>query len=93
LGRCPGEGHGNPLQCSCLENPHGQRSLAGYSPWGQSLTPQYSTGISFHVDFFTVNQLSDSKSLAQKKKGGRGEIWCEKAKHWRNGLSNSDQSK
>ena len=26
------EGHGNPLQYSCLENPHGQRSLAGYSP-------------------------------------------------------------
>ena len=20
-GRCPGGGHGNPLQCSCLENP------------------------------------------------------------------------
>ena len=20
---------------SCLENPHGQRSLAGYSPWGR----------------------------------------------------------
>ena len=20
LGRAPGEGHGNPLQCSCLEN-------------------------------------------------------------------------
>ena len=32
LGRSPGEGHGNPLQYSCLENPHGQRSLAGYSP-------------------------------------------------------------
>ena len=31
----PGEGHGNPLQYSCLENPHGQRSLAGYSPWGR----------------------------------------------------------
>ena len=30
----PGEGHGNPLQHSCLENPHGQRSLAGYSLWG-----------------------------------------------------------
>ena len=29
-----GEGHGNPLQCSRLENPHGQRSPAGYSPWG-----------------------------------------------------------
>ena len=24
-------GHGNPLQNSCLENPHGQRSLEGYS--------------------------------------------------------------
>ena len=30
----PGEGNGNPLQYSRLENPHGQRSLAGYSPWG-----------------------------------------------------------
>ena len=29
-----GGGHGNPLQYSCLENPPGQRSLAGYSPWG-----------------------------------------------------------
>ena len=27
-------GHGNPLQYSCLENPHGQRSLEGYSPLG-----------------------------------------------------------
>ena len=34
LERYPGGGHGNPLQCSCLENPHGQRSLTGYSPWG-----------------------------------------------------------
>ena len=34
LGRCPGEGNGNPLQYSCLENPHGQRSLADYSPQG-----------------------------------------------------------
>ena len=33
LGRSPGGGHGNPGE-SCLENPHGQRSLAGYSPWG-----------------------------------------------------------
>ena len=32
LGRSLGRGHGNPLQYSCLENPHGQRSLVGYSP-------------------------------------------------------------
>ena len=34
LGRSPGGGHGYPLQYSRLENPHGQKSLAGYSPWG-----------------------------------------------------------
>ena len=34
LGRSPGGKHGNPLQYPCLENPHGQRSLGGYSSWG-----------------------------------------------------------
>ena len=34
LGTSPGGGHSNLLQYSCLENPHGQRSLSGYSPWG-----------------------------------------------------------
>ena len=36
LGRSPGEGNSTPaavLQYSCLENPHGQRSLAGCSSW------------------------------------------------------------
>ena len=33
LVRSPEGGHGNPLQQSCLEHPHGQRSLEGYSPW------------------------------------------------------------
>ena len=34
-GRPPEGGHGNPLQYSCLKNPHGQRSLVGYSLWGR----------------------------------------------------------
>ena len=34
VGRSPGRGQGNLLQYSCLENPHGQRSLVGYSPLG-----------------------------------------------------------
>ena len=34
-GRSAGGGHGNPLQYCCLENPHGQRSLVGYSPQGR----------------------------------------------------------
>ena len=33
-GRFPGGGYGNPLQSSRLKNPHGQRSLEGYSPYG-----------------------------------------------------------
>ena len=33
-GRSSGGGHANPLQTFCLENPQGQRSLVGYSPWG-----------------------------------------------------------
>ena len=46
LGRSPGVGHGNPLQYSCLEDPHGQRSLASPSPWGHrksDTTEQLST--------------------------------------------------
>ena len=42
LKRSPGGRHGNPLQYSCLENPHGQRNLVGYGPWGckESDTPE-----------------------------------------------------
>ena len=35
LGKSPGGGPDSPLQYSCLENSHGQRSLAGHSPWGR----------------------------------------------------------
>ena len=46
VGKIPGGGPGNSLQYSCLENPHGQRSLEGYSPWcreEQDTTEQLST--------------------------------------------------
>ena len=33
-GKSPGRGNGNPLQYSCLENPHGQRNPGSYSPYG-----------------------------------------------------------
>ena len=35
LERSSGGRHGNSFQYSCLENPHGQTSLAGYSAWGR----------------------------------------------------------
>ena len=50
LGRSLGGGRGNPLQYSCLETLHGQRSLAGCSPWGgkeldttERLSPAHNT--------------------------------------------------
>ena len=46
LERSLGGGHGNPLQYSCLENLHGQRSLGGYSPRAHQeldMTEQLST--------------------------------------------------
>ena len=33
LGRSLEGRHGNPLQCSYLENSNGQRTVVGYSPW------------------------------------------------------------
>ena len=51
-GRSPGGARGNPLQYSYLENPHGQRSLAGYSPWGHkesdTIEVTYHTHTSVH---------------------------------------------
>ena len=61
LGRSPGAGHGNPLQYSCLENPHGQRSLLGYSPWGckeSDTTEQLSTAQ--HILYTHFNFLQNS---------------------------------
>ena len=60
LGRSRGEGKGNPLQHSCLENPHGERSLVGYSPWGHKesdMTERLSTQQSTDTDyiFFSVS--------------------------------------
>ena len=34
LGRSPGGEHGNPFQCSCLENPMDGEAWWGYSSWG-----------------------------------------------------------
>ena len=42
LGRSLGGGHANPLQYSCLQNPHGERYFAGYSPWGHKSQTQQS---------------------------------------------------
>ena len=66
LGRSPGGGHGNPLQYSCLENAHGQRSLVGYGSWGRIeldptewLRTTHRVSLSFHcTPALTISILS-----------------------------------
>ena len=41
-GRSPGEGNGNPRQYSCWEKSQRQRSLVGFSPWGQTQLSDHS---------------------------------------------------
>ena len=63
LGRSPGGRHGNPCQCSCLENLHGQRILAAYSPWGHTesnMAERLSTAHPFssHISSFSFHIIS-----------------------------------
>ena len=63
LGRCPGGGHGNPLQHSSLENPHGQRRTGGgrsYSPWGSK---ESDTTEPLSIAFCMLNKQGDNKQL------------------------------
>ena len=61
LGRSSGGGHGTPLQYSCLENPHGQRGLAGYSPWGH--TESDTTEVTKHRETLTYVYWSIIKNI------------------------------
>ena len=74
LGRSPGGGHGNPLQYSCLENPHGLRSLASYSPWGRKesamtewlSTAQHSTYLNLIKSIITLNMKNQATIKRQR---------------------------
>ena len=48
LGRSPGEGNGSPFQYSCLEYPHGRKSLVDYSLWGHKES-ETTKRLHFHV--------------------------------------------
>ena len=68
--RSPGEGNGNPLQYSCLENPMDRGAGVDYSPWGreESDTTEWlhfvSLSILIWVKFCLCNSLMTS--LQQK---------------------------
>ena len=58
-----GGGHGNPLQYSCLEKSHGQRSLAGY-------TVHRVTKESHTTEATKHNKVSEFTWLKRDSKGG-----------------------
>ena len=67
LGRSPGGEHGNPLLYSCLENPHEQRSLAGYSLRGRkelNMTEQLSTAQHNTTAFRSSSERSEPVHLS-----------------------------
>ena len=76
-GRPHGGGHGNALQYSCLENPHGQRSLAGYSPWAVKrgdTTERLSTAAQMRI-YMQAGRIKQEHFLAgelgrEEKSGG-----------------------
>ena len=67
-GRSPGEVLGYPLQYSYVENPHEQRSLAGYSSWGHRVRHNRETKNS--IAQTSVTKRSIDKSSFKKKENG-----------------------
>ena len=70
-----------PLQYACLENPHGQRSLVGYSPWGhkesnrtEGLTRQTYTHTHTHTHT-EICMLEDRTVSNVKSSPGRRPVW------------------
>ena len=93
LGKSPGGEHGNPLQYFPLENPHGQRSLAGYSLWGCK-----ELDMTIYIRYTTVLWVLwplDAKSLLIGKDTDAGKDWRQEKgttvdrmvgwHHWLNG--------
>ena len=63
-GRSPGEGNGNPLQCSCLENPMDRGAWWGYSSWShkesestEQLTLSFSPSLRLSTTHYTNTTL------------------------------------
>ena len=66
FGKIPGEGNGNPLHYSCLENSHEQRSLVGYSSWGHKIQTQFRDQTT--ATSFVTNSIKTLKMVCIEKK-------------------------
>ena len=79
--RSPGWGNGNPLQYSCLEKLHGQRSLEGYSPWGHRVGHDWATEHTAcqRLKGDILSLLTSSQELVEVESESRGRSWEEMA--------------
>ena len=70
VAKMPQRRNGNPLQYSCLENPHGQKSLAGYSPWSrkESDKTEQLSAAQQHVSFRLAQQIYQCKKKEETYK-------------------------
>ena len=79
-GRSPGGGHGNPLHYSHLENPHGQRSLAGYSSRGHGELDMTEVTAHTHTkgeNHAKMGTIKDTCRLLDRSHSD----WCEMVPH------------
>ena len=72
-GRSPGGGHGDVLQNSCLEDPHRQRNLGGYGPWGRKKSDTTeATYYIVHTHAFLSLKYLLHRIIERKKINNRG---------------------
>ena len=78
----PGGGNDNPLQYCCLENPQGQRGLAGYSPWGCK-EKDTTERLSMHACMHSLAAWKDSwVKFASEKKKTVQTLWYKHLRSW-----------
>ena len=76
-GRSPGEGNGNSLQYSCLENPMNGRSLVSPNPWGHKksdMSEQLTHTLSY-LPYAFLSPLHHTPTLLQTLTDIRSMSW------------------
>ena len=72
---CTGEGNGNPLQYSCLENPR-EGSLVGCCLWGRTESDTTEL-LHFHFHFHALEkEMAPSSSVLAWRIPGKGAWWA-----------------
>ena len=77
-GRSPGGVHGKPHQCSLPGESHGQRNLAGYSPWGHKESDMTEQAHARRcLDNCIMTNISGKIHRSQNDYLGQGRDWNE----------------